>query len=153
MKRPAIFCCAVALLVVACGQDQAATDDGEAPPEPVAAAAPPPPPAMSLEEAGCDVERANQVITQCKVCHSIEPGAENLTGPNLYGVVGRKAASREGFAYSKVIRESGIVWSVETLDEFLANPLTYLPNNRMAFGGVRNEEDRKAVVCLLNTLR
>ncbi|MEO1203834.1 MAG: cytochrome c family protein, partial [Pseudomonadota bacterium] len=96
---------------------------------------------------------ASTVFNQCKVCHSAEAGAANLTGPNLYGVVGRPAASTEGFAYSPVLRNSGITWDEQTLDEFLASPLTYLPNNRMAFGGVTNEEDRRAVVCLLTTLR
>ena len=92
------------------------------------------------------------MFEQCKVCHSVEPGAPNLTGPNLHGILGRPVASLEGFAYSKVLRESGIVWSEETLDAFLANPLEYLPSNRMAFGGVVNPDDREAVVCLLTTL-
>ena len=128
---------------------------GEAPApegEQAVAAATPAAPAPTLDEAGCDVERAPKVFEQCKVCHSAEKDAPNLTGPNLHGVVGRKAASVEGFAYSKVIRESGIVWTTETLEAFLANPLQYLPNNRMAFGGVTNAEDRQAVVCLLTTL-
>ena len=155
LSRPGALCGAVVLLLAGCGGETASNGEtansGETTSSaPVAAA---PAPAISPEEAGCDVDRANQVITQCKVCHSIQAGAENLTGPNLHGIVGRRAASRDGFAYSRVIRESGIVWSVETLDAFLANPLTYLPNNRMAFGGVRNDDDRAAVVCLLNTLR
>ena len=105
-----------------------------------------------MSDAGCDAERAVQVFEQCKVCHSADRDAANLTGPNLFGIVGRPAASLDGFAYSKVLRESGIVWSAETLEEFLAKPLEYLPNNRMAFGGVTNAEDRKAVICLLTTL-
>lgn len=144
----------VALLVLVltlggCGGDESSVG-GEATASAETAA---PPAGPSLEEAGCDVERASKVVEQCKVCHSVEAGAANLTGPNLYGVVGRAAASKDGFAYSKVLRESGIVWDLETLDAFLASPLTYLPNNRMAFGGVTNADDRRAIVCLLNTLR
>ncbi len=140
---------ALALTLVGCGGDEpSAGSDATVSAEPAA-----PPAGPSLEEAGCDVERASKVVEQCKVCHSVEAGAANLTGPNLYGVVGRAAASKDGFAYSKVLRESGIVWDLETLDAFLASPLTYLPNNRMAFGGVTNADDRQAIVCLLNTLR
>lgn len=137
------------LVFSACGSEAPSEDSSEtAPVAAVAARAGP-----SLEEVGCDAARANAVFNQCKVCHSAEAGAANLTGPNLYGVVGRPAASTDGFAYSPVLRNSGITWDEQTLDEFLASPLTYLPNNRMAFGGVTNEADRSAVVCLLTTLR
>lgn len=108
---------------------------------------------VAMQELGCNAERATQVFAQCKVCHSASAGEKNLTGPNLHAIVGRPAAAMEGFAYSKVIRESGIVWDVKVLDEFLANPQAYLPNNRMAFGGVTNDEDREAVICLLSALK
>ncbi len=105
-----------------------------------------------IDEAGCDADRALKVLEQCKVCHSVERGAVNLTGPNLFGIVGTRSASLEGFAYSKALRESDILWDADTLDRFLARPLEFLPNNRMAFGGVTNTEDRQAIVCLLTTL-
>jgi len=108
-------------------------------------------PAPSL--ADCDVTLAEQTLVQCKVCHSLEKGAEDLTGPNLFGVVGRKAGSKPGFAYSPSMRESGIVWSTETLDAFLANPQEYVPDTRMAFGGVADPAARAALVCFLRTLR
>ena len=149
-----LFTLCLVLGVSACSGESTSTSES---PVTSKTESPPPKPvvldAATLSAAGCDADRALQVFTQCKVCHSVDPGAANLTGPNLYGVVGRPAASREGFAYSKVIRESGIVWSEETLNEFLAKPLEYLPNNRMAFGGVTNADDRQAIVCLLTTLR
>ena len=149
-RQSALPVIALALLVGGCGSDTPPAEPGSAT---TSAAAPAVSTGPSLEEAGCDVERANKVFEQCKVCHSAAAGAANLTGPNLYGIVGRPAASTEGFAYSRVLRESGIVWSTETLDAFLAKPLQYLPNNRMAFGGVTDADDRQAVVCLLDTLR
>ncbi|MEM1111495.1 MAG: cytochrome c family protein [Pseudomonadota bacterium] len=103
--------------------------------------------------AACDMERAEKVQQQCQVCHTLEEGAPHTTGPNLYGIWNRPAAAIEGFAYSPVLRKSGLVWDEETLDQFLAAPQDMLPYNRMAFGGVTNEADRNAIVCLLKSLQ
>lgn len=107
----------------------------------------------ALAGSNCDLERGVAVLDQCKVCHSVGDGEAHSTGPNLFGIVGRDAASQSGFAYSKVLRNSGFVWDLDTLDNFLANPQDVLPYNRMAFGGVTDEEDRAAVICALEDLR
>ena len=101
----------------------------------------------------CDRAAAERAMTQCKVCHSISEGAPNLTGPNLFGVYGREAATLEGFAYSPTLKNADIVWNDETLDGFLENPPRYLPGNRMAFGGVKNAEARSALICYLKALK
>jgi len=112
------------------------------------------PSAASLAGASnCDDALGAVILDQCKVCHSVGEGEPHSTGPNLHGVVGREAAAVEGFAYSKVLRQSGFIWDVETLDLFLANPQEVLPYNRMAFGGVTDEADRAAVICALETLK
>ncbi|MEM6485131.1 MAG: c-type cytochrome [Pseudomonadota bacterium] len=104
-------------------------------------------------DAACDLDRGTAVLAQCKVCHSVASGAPHSTGPNLFGIVGRQAAVMDGFAYSKVLRESGFTWDPQTLDHFLANPQQVLPYNRMAFGGVTDDADRAAVICALQDLK
>lgn len=97
----------------------------------------------------CDEERANRVLAQCTLCHSLEPGEPHLAGPNLSGIAGRKAASAAGFAYSKAFRALALEWNAAELDRFLADPLATVPGTAMAFAGLRNALDRAAVICRL----
>lgn len=88
---------------------------------------------------------------QCRSCHAVEPG-KNGVGPSLAGVAGRPAASVEGFRYSDALRNSGITWTREALDQFLAGPSRMVPGTRMV-QMVRDEEQRKAVIDYLETLK
>ena len=98
-------------------------------------------------DASCDVERAQRVFNKCITCHTFDDSGNHLVGPNLYGLDGRKAGSVEGFKASKWIRESGVTWNAETLDAFLLDPPGYIKRNRMAFAGLKKDEDRAAVIC------
>ncbi len=104
-------------------------------------------------DASCDQALAKTTLTQCRVCHSFDAGKPNLTGPNLFGIYGASAAAGDNFAYSPVLRESGLVWDEDTLNKFLENPPQFLPGNRMAYGGVRDAEARKSLICLLKALK
>ena len=108
---------------------------------------------LDLDAAGCDEVRAKRTLNQCKACHSVDPNDGHSTGPNLFGIYDQEAGKAEGFRYSPVLRDSGIVWNNETLDAFLKSPQKYLKGNRMAFGGVRNDQNRSAMVCLLEALQ
>jgi cytochrome c len=112
-----------------------------------------PPPVADPPAAGCDAARAERVLAQCTICHSTARDEPHLAGPNLYGVVGRPAASAQGFAYSKALRALGIDWTPAELDRFLAAPMTAVPGTAMAFGGLRNAADRAALICRLAQLR
>ncbi|WP_109354002.1 cytochrome c family protein [Sphingorhabdus sp. EL138] len=83
---------------------------------------------------------------KCRSCHTINSGEPNLTGPNLHGLFDSKAGSKNGFAYSEALASSGIIWSPEKLDAWLSNPRTFLPGNKMAFAGVPNPDERKALI-------
>ncbi|WP_284419533.1 MULTISPECIES: c-type cytochrome [unclassified Bradyrhizobium] len=81
----------------------------------------------------------------CAMCHSLEPGRNKL-GPSLFGVLDRKAGTVAGFNYSSANRASGLVWTRETLDAYLADPQKMVPGTLMAFPGVKNAGDREALV-------
>ncbi len=87
---------------------------------------------------------------QCRSCHSVEPG-NNGTGPTLYGIVGRDIASVDGFGYSGALTGLEGDWTPEALNEFLANPRGYAQGTAMSFGGIRDVEDRAAMVAYLAT--
>ncbi|MBT7449800.1 MAG: cytochrome c family protein [Rhodospirillaceae bacterium] len=95
------------------------------------------------------MKRGKRVFVLCRSCHTLEEDGRNKVGPNLNGMFGSNAGSKEGFRYSDVVKESGIVWSAETLEEWLVKPKDFLPGNKMAFAGVRKESDRKALITYL----
>ncbi len=98
------------------------------------------------------VAAGEKVFKKCKACHQIGDGAENKVGPELNGVVGRAAASIEGFKYSKPMiaaGEEGLVWTDETLTEYLADPRKFIKGTKMTFGGLKKAEDLHAIIAYL----
>jgi cytochrome c2 len=93
-----------------------------------------------------DARRGRLLYLQCRSCHSVEAGGMNKVGPNLHGVVGRAAGQVEGFVYSDALVASGIVWTAETLDAWLADPSEYVPGNRMIFTGIADPRDRADII-------
>jgi cytochrome c len=86
----------------------------------------------------------------------VGPDAQVLVGPPLTGIVGRKAASHEGYAYSpgmKKLGEEGYVWTPENLDAFIADPKALLPDSTMslAFQGVPDAAERANIIAYLQT--
>jgi cytochrome c len=74
-------------------------------------------------------------------------------GPNLWGVIGRKAGNYKGYAYSYAMRTSGIIWTDQQLGRYIAAPQKTVPNVRMNFMGLTNPNDIQDVIAYLNTLR
>ena len=99
-----------------------------------------------------DPLRGAQVFRSCAACHSIEAG-QNQTGPTLAGVVGRKAGSLASFhRYSDALARSGITWSEQTLDAWLANPAALVPGNDMKFQGLPDAQARSDLVAFLKAV-
>lgn len=99
--------------------------------------------------ASADLDKGRVLFLQCRACHSLEKGGANKVGPNLYGIFGQTAGQVPGFVYSEVLAASGIVWSAESLDEWLARPSDFLPGNRMVFVGIRSPADRANLIAWL----
>ena len=87
-----------------------------------------------------DPAAGEKVFNKCKACHVVDE-ARNRVGPTLHGVFGRTAGTVEGFKYSSAMKESGIVWSDETITEYVSDPKGFVPGNRMAFPGLKEPED------------
>jgi cytochrome c len=87
----------------------------------------------------------------CSPCHTKEPG-RNSIGPSLYGVVGRPAASLSTYSYSPAMRQSGIVWTEESIGSFLASPAAKVPGTKMTFVGIPEADRRDDVIAYLKTL-
>lgn len=96
-----------------------------------------------------DAAAGETVFKKCKVCHQIGEGAKNMVGPNLNGVVGRKAGTEEGYNYSDANKGSGITWDEATLKEYLKNPKAKVPGTKMTFPGLSSDDDINNVVAYL----
>jgi cytochrome c len=99
-----------------------------------------------------DAAAGQRVFNQCRACHTIDQGGRNGVGPNLHGVVGRRAGSIEGFRYSANMRqlaEGGLSWDEPTLRRYLANPKDVVPQGSMAFPGLRNPTQLNDVIAYL----
>lgn len=99
--------------------------------------------------AAADPAKGQIVFLQCRACHSLDAGGANKVGPNLHGIMARKAGLTPGFSYSDVMAASDVVWSPETLDQFLLRPSDFMPGTRMVFVGLRKPEDRANVIAYL----
>ena len=91
-----------------------------------------------------------KVFKKCLSCHSIEKGGPNKIGPNIFGVLNRKAGSISGYKYSKAMLAYGKTWDVAELNGYLLNPKKWIPKNKMSFAGLKKSEDRAAVILYLN---
>ena len=105
---------------------------------------------LSLQAgAECDTEAGKRLFSKCAVCHTYDDTGVHGVGPNLWGVIGREAATAKGFLYSPAMEQSGWVWGPERLDQFLANPMQALPGTTMAFAGLKEETQRQDILCYI----
>ena len=90
-----------------------------------------------------DAQKGKPVFNICLACHTIGPGAQNKIGPELNGLDGRKAGTAANFDYSDANKNSGIVWNESTFEEYIKNPAAKIPETKMIFPGIKNEQQVK----------
>lgn len=113
-----------------------------APAQPQTAAAPTP---AAAAPSG-DAVLGQKVFNKCRACHTVEAGGPDRVGPNLSGVFGRKAGTKKGFNFSGSMTGTNITWDDKTLDQYLTNPKSLVPQGRMAFPGLPDAKERAAVI-------
>ncbi len=107
--------------------------------------------AMAAEPDG-DAVHGARLFLQCRACHTVGQGESAGVGPNLWGVVGSKAGARPGYHYSAALSGSGIVWTRDTLDQWLTRPTALVPGTNMAFQGVASAPSRADLIAYLQSL-
>jgi len=101
-----------------------------------------------------DMKKGEKVFKKCKACHAVGEGAKNKVGPQLNGIIGRKAGAIEGFKYSKAMMakaegDDGLVWTVENLDGFLKKPKKFLDGKSKMTLKVKKDKQRADVILYL----
>ena len=105
---------------------------------------------MPVVVRAADTAAGQAAFARCKICHTLEAGGRSPVGPNLHGIFGRKAGTLEGYSYSAAMKNSGIVWDDETLAKYLRDPRGSMPGNKMAFPGIKNDEEMANLLAYLH---
>lgn len=96
-----------------------------------------------------DAARGEQVYARCLACHAL---AYDRVGPRHCGLMGRRAGSMAGFAYSPAMTQSRITWNDKSLDRFLAAPMKAVPGTTMTYDGVPDRQERADLIAYLQVI-
>jgi cytochrome c len=97
-----------------------------------------------------DLANGESKFALCQSCHTLVSGGANMTGPNLYGVIGTKAGEgHDDFKFSDALKASGIVWTPDKLDPWIKKPQDLVPGSKMTFAGLDDAKDRTDVIAYL----
>lgn len=106
-------------------------------------------PAAGADAAAAELKRGRLLYIQCRACHELKAGEPHKVGPNLHGIMNRKVAGAQGFAYSAALKGATLVWDRATFDKWLEKPSAVVPGNSMAFAGIANPKDRAALIAYI----
>ena len=110
--------------------------------------------AVAAPASAQDPARGQEVFKQCRACHAVGPGARNKAGPQLNGIVGRKAGAVSSYGYSEAMTQAaagGLVWTEPKLAAYLESPDAFLPQGVMAFAGVKDPGQLQDLIAFLKT--
>jgi cytochrome c len=97
-------------------------------------------------------DNGQDTFKKCMQCHTPDKGGRTLTGPNLYGIVGRARATMAGFPYSEAMKTHPGNWTFEELAKYLHDPRADIPGNKMAFVGVKDNAELADLLVYLRKL-
>ena len=104
---------------------------------------------VAAARADGDPVRGETRFQECAACHKLDAGA-NEVGPSLHGLFTRKAGELADFRFSPAMKRSGIVWTPETLEKYIADPQAMVPANRMPYAGMASASDRTDLIAYLS---
>ena len=96
-----------------------------------------------------DLSNGESKFALCQTCHTLVEGGPNMTGPNLHGVFGRKAATKEGYNFSDALKAAGWTWDAAHLDTWITDPKAAVPGTKMTFAGMKDPKDRTDTIAYL----
>ena len=99
-----------------------------------------------------DINAGLQQSSKCQSCHTFTKGGADMTGPNNWGVIGRKPGTKPGFSYSSGMVDFGKTiagWDYDHLYMFLKNPQGYISGTKMTFAGIKSPQDRINLIAWL----
>jgi cytochrome c len=96
-----------------------------------------------------DAAAGEKTYAQCRACHQIGETAKNTVGPVMNGVIGRKAAEREGYSYSNAMKSSGLTWDEATFADYIKDPKAKVPGTKMIYAGLKDDKRIADLVAFL----
>lgn len=105
--------------------------------------------AAPLAQAADPLAAGRAAFQRCANCHQVGHGARSDFGPQLNGILGRRAGSAPDFAYSPALKKAGFTWNEKNLAAFLRDPDEVVPGNKMRFWGLRSERQIAALLAYL----
>jgi cytochrome c len=156
----AIAVCVLAVALSGCGPSGGAGGAGASSGGPAAPATPAPGALTDAQQKtliaqlpaayqSADLSNGEARFAVCRSCHTVAQGGEDMTGPNLWGIFGRRAGSHPGFNYSDDLKNAGWTWDADRLNAWIANPRAVLPGTKMAFAGLTDATDRRDLIAFL----
>jgi cytochrome c len=152
---------AAALALAACGGGGGSSSSSSSGASNTAAATPAPPPALTDAQKktllaqlpaayqNADLSNGEAKFQVCRACHTTSQGGEDMTGPNLWGIFGRKAGSEPNFTYSDDLKHAGWTWDADRINTWITNPRAVLPGTKMSFVGLSDPTDRRDLIAFL----
>lgn len=96
--------------------------------------------------AAAQLSKGERLWFQCRACHTLKTGEPHKLGPNLYGIMDARAATRKGFVYSKALKTSKLVWNDATMDKWIEKPNSVLTGHRMSYVGIKDAQKRAVLI-------
>ena len=96
-----------------------------------------------------DAAAGEKSFNKCRACHQVGETAKNTVGPIMNGLFGRKSGTIEGYNYSEANKNSGIVWDDAVFADYIKDPKAKIPGTKMAFAGIKNEQEIKDLTAFL----